>query len=90
MNNMGGLKVSRPRMLVNHFKDKKLHFNYIFFRTTEHEVLCWCQQGLVPTVVFRASSYNLESAGNMFIALILGLWEVYSKIYIQFVAAVLY
>ena len=28
MNNMGGLKVSRPRLLFNHFKDKKLHFNY--------------------------------------------------------------
>lgn len=36
MNNMGGLKVRHPRLLFNHFKDKKLHFKYIFFRTTEH------------------------------------------------------
>lgn len=28
MNNMGGLKFSHPRMLFNHFKGSKLHFDY--------------------------------------------------------------
>lgn len=38
MNNMGGLKVNRPR-LFSHFKDKKLHFILFSFRTTERYLI---------------------------------------------------